>query len=408
MPDSSSKGSRQVVDDVDKPLHGITVLDFSQFLAGPVAAMRLADLGARVIKVERRGSGDFARGYDGAVRGLSSYFAWLNRSKESLTLDLRHPASAGILARLLPRADVFVQNLRPGLMESLGLDATSLEQRYPRLVVCDVTGYGSGGPYGGRKAYDLIVQCEVGLSSVTGSAAEPAKVGISIGDIAAGMYAFSGILAALYRRERTGIGGRVEVSLIDALAEWMAAPAYYAAYGGKEPARSGMLHATIAPYGPYATKDRQLVVLAVQTEDEWRRLTERVLRRPEIGTEPRFSSNALRVEHRDALEEIVSDAVERYDRDELLEALDAAQIARGTVNAVSNLWRHPQLDGRGRVVDIASPTGQIRALLPPIGLSDMEPRMDRIPALGEDNAPVLRDLGYDDAEIAGFAREGVI
>jgi len=292
------------------PLEGVTVVSLEQAVAAPFATRQLADLGARVIKVERPEVGDFARSLDRTVQGLSSHFVWLNRSKESLTLDLKKEGAREVLERHVGRADVFVQNLAPGAAGRLGFGARSLRERHPRLIVCDVSGYGSSGPYRDKKAYDLLVQCEAGLVSITGTEETPSKVGIAVADIAAGMYANSGILAALLRRERTGEGASLEVSLFEALGEWMGFPLYYAMYGGKEPPRSGARHASIAPYGPFECGDGEQIFFGIQNEREWERFCEAVLGRPEMAGDELFDDNSRRVENREALEEEISAILE--------------------------------------------------------------------------------------------------
>ncbi len=390
------------------PLDGITVVALEQAVAAPFATRHLADLGALVIKIERPGVGDFARGYDGAVRGLSSYFVWLNRSKESLTLDLKHPAAPEIMARLLDAADVFVQNLAPGATARLGLDAEALLARYPRLIVCDISGYGSTGPYRDKKAYDLLIQCETGLVSVTGTPEAPAKAGISVADIAAGTYAFSGILTALYRRERTGAGTSLDVSLFDALAEWMGAPLYVTAYGGAAPPRSGASHAAIAPYGPFETGDGRQVYLAVQHEREWQRFCAEVLEQPALADDPRFASNPQRVAQRDALHAAIDAIFHQLSIDEVVVRLDRAGIAYAHLNAVQDVLQHPQLSARDRWRVVDSPAGHLQALRPAITLRDAAPRMDPIPALGAQTDAILRALGYDERSIARLRAGGAL
>ena len=389
-------------------LEGITVVSLEQAVAAPFATRQLADLGARVVKVERPGSGDFARGYDRTVKGLSSHFVWLNRSKESLTLDLKHPEAATILKRLLERADVFVQNLAPGAAERLNFGADVLTARDPRLIVCNISGYGSSGPYRDKKAYDLLIQCETGLVSTTGTEDTPSKVGISAADIAAGMYAYSGILTALYRRERTGRGATLDVSLFDALGEWMGYPAYFTAYGGKPPARTGASHATIAPYGPFRTGDDKWVHLGIQNEREWARFCETVLQRPLLATDARFNNNAGRVEHRDALTGAIRKVFDKLARAEIVARLDRAQIANASMNTLREFWDHPQLAARDRWREIDSPAGRLKALLPPVIMNDVDVRMGAIPALGEHSEAVLRSLGYGDTQIAKLRAESVI
>ncbi len=390
------------------PLAGITVVALEQAVAAPFATRQLADLGARVIKVERPGVGDFARHYDETVRGMASYFVWLNRSKESLTLDLKHPEAGAIIHGLLAEADVFIQNLAPGAVERLGLGADELSARYPRLIICAISGYGSSGPYRDKKAYDLLVQCETGLVSITGSPETPSKVGISAADTAAGMYAYSGILSALYQRERTGEGAALEVSLFEALGEWMSHPAYYAVYGGHEPPRAGASHATIAPYGPFRCADGHEINLAVQNEREWERFCVQTLERPDVAADARFQTNARRVANRDALHAIINEVMSRLTVDEVVARLDQAQIANARMNTMHEFWEHPQLAARGRWREVGSPVGPLRALTPPVTQRGVEPRMDPIPAVGEHTEAILTALGYSAERISQFQAEGAI
>jgi itaconate CoA-transferase len=390
------------------PLEGITVVALEQAVAAPFATRQLADLGARVIKIERPGSGDFARGYDASVKGLSSHFVWLNRSKESLTLDLKKTEAAQILERLLAGTDVLVQNLAPGASARLGLDPTELRGRHPGLIVCSISGYGSTGPYGNRKAYDLLIQSETGLVSITGTAETPSKVGISIADIAAGMYAYSGILTALLIKQRTGEGAILEVSLLEALGEWMGYPLYYASCGGAAPARTGASHAAIAPYGPFETGDGGVTYLAVQNEREWLRFCEQVLERPELAADPRFRSNSERVRHRSALDEAIAQVFWQLSAGRVLERLEAAQIANARMNSVQEFAEHPQLAARNRWCQIDSPVGSLRALVPPVRIDGIDPVMNPVPGLGEHNGRILRELGYDTGIIDRWQRAGVI
>jgi itaconate CoA-transferase len=390
------------------PLEGITVVALEQAVAAPFATRQLADLGARVIKIERPGVGDFARGYEEAVRGMSAHFVWLNRSKESLTLDLKHPAAAAIVGGLLDRADVFIQNLAPGAADRLGLDADSLTTRYPRLIVCGISGYGTSGPYRDKKAYDLLVQCEVGVVSITGTPETPSKAGISVADLAGGLYAFSGILTALYQRERTGMGTALDVALFDALGEWMGYPAYYTAYGGRQPARSGANNAVIAPYGPFECGDGKTIFLGLQNSREWVRFCELVLAQPELATDARFDSNPKRVANREALHAIIDASFARFTAAEVIERLDQAGIANARLNSVQEFWDHPQLQARNRWRAVDSEVGMIKALLPPVDLQNVEPRMDPIPSLGAHTEPILHSLGYDGAAIRKLRSEGAI
>jgi itaconate CoA-transferase len=390
------------------PLTGLTVVSIEQAVAAPFATRQLADLGARVIKIERPDGGDFARGYDTTVKGLSSYFVWLNRSKESLTLDLKRPAARDVLERLIRRADVFVQNLAPGAAERLGTAAADLRERHPRLVAATISGYGTSGPYAQKKAYDLLVQSEVGLLSITGTEAEPSRVGISVADIAAGMYAFSGILAALLARSTSGQGATVDVSMFDALGEWMAPAAYYTEYGGTPPSRSGPHHASIAPYGPFDTGSGGPVYFAIQNAREWARFCADVLQQPGLAADPRFNSNARRVEHRDALHAAIAAVFRSLSRSEILDRLEAAQVASARMNSVAEFVAHPQLTARDRWRNVDSPAGPVAALIPPIDIAGVTPVMGSIPALGEHTAAILGELGYGPDTIDTWRREGAI
>jgi itaconate CoA-transferase len=390
------------------PLEGITIISLEQAVAAPFATRQLADLGARVVKIERPGVGDFARDYDETVRGMASHFVWLNRSKESLTLDLKHPQARQIIHRLLDDADVFMQNLAPGAAERLGLGPEVLAQRYPRLIVCGVSGYGASGPYRDKKAYDLLVQCETGLVSVTGTPETPSKVGISIADISAGMYAFTGILTALYQRERTGKGTVLDVSLFESLGEWMGYAAYFAAYSSTPPPRTGASHATIAPYGPFRAGDGKQVNLGLQNEREWAHFCTLVLEQPEMATDPRFDSNAKRVANREALHARIDAVFSQLTIEQVIARLDRAQIANARMNSMQEFWDHPQLQARERWREVGSPVGPLKALLPPVTMRDVEPRMDPIPALGEQTEQILRSLGYQDEQISRLRAERVI
>jgi itaconate CoA-transferase len=391
-----------------RPLDGLVVVTLEHAIAAPFCTRQLADLGARVIKVERPGSGDFARAYDTRVRGLSSHFVWTNRSKESLALDVKHPDAAGILAKLCAKADVLVQNLAPGAAARLGLSHDALAPKHPRLIVCDISGYGADGPHRDRKAYDLLIQSESGFVSTTGTPDEPAKAGCSIADIAAGMYAYSGILAALLERGRTGKGKRLDVSMLESMVEWMTFPLYYAFDGAAPPPRAGASHATIYPYGPFPAGDGGTVMLGLQNEREWQAFCEKVLRRRGLATDPRFDTNAKRSAARDALRALVVEAFAPLTRDEVVRRLDDAQIANANVNAMADVWRHPQLAARGRWVEVDTPAGRVPALLPPAASGADDARMDAVPALGAHTQAILAELGYDEAERARLAREGAI
>jgi itaconate CoA-transferase len=379
---------------VSAPLAGITVVSLEQAVAAPYATRQLADLGARVVKVERPQGGDFARDYDRTVHGESSYFVWLNRGKESLTVDLKQPGGRRIMDRLLESADVLVQNLAPGAAARMGLDANSVSRSHPRTITATISGYGQDGPWSDRKAYDLLVQAEAGLLSVTGSPAEVARTGVSIADIAAGMFTFSGILTALYTRATTGAVRAVSVSLFDALVEWMSQPLYYGRYGGTPPARTGAWHPTIAPYGPVTAGDGGTVLLAVQNPAEWQRLCEIVLNRRDLASDPRFATNPDRVAHRDELESIIAAAAARLSAEELEELLDRAGVAHARMNSVEQLWLHPVLAGRGRWCEIQTPGGAAGALRPPAALAGVDPVIGDVPALAEHSRKILRELGY--------------
>jgi itaconate CoA-transferase len=390
------------------PLQGVTVVSVEQAVAAPFATRQLADLGARVIKIERPDGGDFARGYDTTVKGLSSYFVWLNRSKESLTLDLKRPESAAVLTQLLSRADVFVQNLAPGAADRLGTAPAALRASHPRLIVCSVSGYGSSGPYAAKKAYDLLVQSEVGLVSVTGTDEAPAKVGISVADIAAGMYAYSGILTALLARATTGEGTSLEISLFDALTEWMGQPAYYTAYSGTPPPRSGANHASIAPYGPFRAGDDGWVYLGIQNAREWMRFCTDVLRRPELTADERFTTNRARVRNRAALHAAIESAFAVLTTAQVVDRLEGARIAWSRMNSVGEFLDHAQLAGRDAWREIGSPVGPLRALIPPVRMDGVEPAMGAVPSLGEHTDSILEELGVAPQTIAAWRAEGAI
>ena len=391
-----------------QPLEGITVIALEQAVAAPLATRHLADLGARVIKIERPGVGDFARAYDTTVRGLSSHFVWLNRSKQSMTLDVKAPEAPDVLARLFSSADVFVQNLAPGAAERLSLGAGELRQKYPKLIVCNLLGYGASGPYRDKKAYDLLIQSEAGLLSITGTEEQPCKSGISIADIAGGMYAYSAILTALLMRQRTGQGTTIEVSLLEALGEWMGYPVYYTKYGGKAPPRTGAAHATIAPYGPFQSGDQKPVFLSIQNEREWERFCRVVLERGELVRDPRFDSGPRRVANRRDLHLAIEEVFSRLTASEIIARLEEAQIANARMNSVQEFLEHPQLASRKRWREIDSPVGRLSALVPPAELADVEPVMGPIPSLGEHTNVILNEIGFDAATLAGWRQRGVI
>ena len=390
------------------PLDGVTVVTLEQAVAAPFATRQLADLGARVIKVERPQVGDFARAYDSTVKGLSSHFVWLNRSKESLTLDLKRPEASDVVSRLLERADVFVQNLAPGAAGRLRLDAGTLRAGRPELIVCDVSGYGATGPYRDKKAYDLLVQAEAGLVSITGTETESVKSSISVADIAAGMYAYSGVLTALFRRERTGSGATIEVSMLEALTEWMGFPLYYTMYGGAPPARSGARHAAIAPYGPFAGADGETVFLGLQNEREWVRFCEQVLQRPELAVDARFESNAKRVEQRLALEAEINSVFGKLNVEEIIARLELAKIANARMNTVAQLADHPQLAARQRWREVSTSVGSLRATLPPATIDGVEARFDAIPDIGANTDSIMEELGYSEDAVSAWREDGLI
>jgi itaconate CoA-transferase len=391
-----------------RPLDGITVISLEQAVAAPFTTRQLADLGARVIKIERPKVGDFARDYDATVKGMSSHFVWLNRSKESLTLDLKHSSATPILEKLLERADVVIQNLGPGAARRLGLGAESVLPKYPRLIVCDVSGYGDNGPYGSKKAYDLLVQAEAGVLSVTGTAETPSKVGISIADIATGMYAYSGILTALYQREKSGKGTRIEVTMLEALTEWMGYPLYYTHFSGTAPARTGPDHATIVPYGRYQTGDGKSIMLGLQNEREWAVFCEKVLLQPDLAQDPRYSSNSKRAAKRSEINALITEVFATLTTKQLIERLDASGIANARMNTPDEVWEHPQLKARDRWRRMDSPVGALATLLPAVTMPDFEARIDAVPALGEHTEHILNELGYTSGDIVALRKAGVV
>ncbi|GHE96071.1 dehydratase [Streptomyces spiralis] len=398
-----------VMDQLPLPLEGITVVAVEQAVSAPFATRQLADLGARVVKVERIDGGDFARGYDTAAGGLASHFVWCNRGKESIAVDLKDPRGLAVVRRLVADADVFVQNLAHGAAARLGLDAATLCAAHPRLIAVDISGYGSAGPYTDKRAYDMLVQCEAGLVSVTGTPEQPVKAGIPAADIAAAMYAFSGVLAALLRRATTGRGGPVEVSMLEALVEWMGHPLHHAMHGGAAPARTGLAHAVIAPYDAYGTADGGRVLLSVQNDREWRRLAEQVLDQPALGTDPAFATNAARVANRERTDALVAKALGALDADEAVARLEGAGVACARLRDVHEVAEHPQLAARERWREVGTPVGPLRALLPAITLpGGAEPRMGEVPALGQHTGMLLRAVGMAEDEIAALRRDGVV
>lgn len=390
------------------PLEGITVIALEHAVAAPFASRQLADLGARVIKVERPGKGDFARGYDTRARGLSSHFVWTNRSKESLTLDLKSKAGMGILHDLLKDADILVQNLAPGASDRIGLGFDTLHETHEKLIVCNISGYGPDGPETDRKAYDLLIQAEAGFLSITGTDAQPSKAGISVADIAAGMYAYTNILAALLQRGKTGKGVEINVSMLEALAEWIGYPMYYASDDATPPARAGAAHATIFPYGPFLAGDGKEVMLGLQNEREWSVFCRDILGAPALETDPRFATNTDRAAHKSELSAIIITAFSKWTSEEVIAKLSTAGIANARMNDMAGLWAHPQLAARKRWRVVETPVGPMPALLPPGGLGNSEPRMDSIPELGGDTLAILQSLGFKSEDIDVLKTQGVI
>lgn len=391
-----------------RPLDGITVVTLEHAIAAPFCTRQLADLGARVIKVERPGVGDFARAYDERVRGQASHFVWCNRSKESLTLDVKQRSAQEILEQLLEKADVLVQNLAPGASARLGLSYEALRGQHPRLIVCDISGYGEGGPYQDKKAYDLLIQSESGFLSITGTREEPSKAGCSIADIAAGMCAYSSILAALIQRGQTGRGCRIDVSMLESMVEWMSYPLYYAFEGAAPPPRTGGTHATIYPYGPFPSGDGKTVMLGLQNEREWARFCQDVLLRPELAHEERFSSNSKRVAARVPLRAIILEVFASLGAAQIIARLEQAEIANAQMNDMHDVWRHPQLKARARWTQVGTAAGPIPALLPPGTCNTFSPRMADVPALGEHTSAILRELGCSDTDIDSLRAAGVV
>ena len=392
-----------------QPLKGITVVTLEHAIAAPFATRQLADMGARVIKIERPGVGDFARGYDERVRGLASHFVWTNRSKESLTLDVKHTEAQKILMRLiLEEADVVVQNLAPGAAARLGLSYEALSKVKPGIIVCDISGYGSDGPYRDKKAYDLLIQSEAGFVSVTGTPETPSKAGPSIADIAAGMYAYTNIMAALMHRQQTGQGQRIDISMLESLGEWMNYPLYYAFEGAAPPQRTGASHATIYPYGPFAAGDGKTVMLGLQNEREWKVFCDKVLLQPAIAAEERFSTNAKRSAQRQELSALILQAFAPLTAEQVAQRLEDAGIANAQVNTMAEVWNHPQLKARGRWTEVDTPKGPVPALLPPGSWERGAARMDAVPALGQHTDAILTAMGYSNAQIATLREEAAI
>lgn len=390
------------------PLTGITVLALEHAIAAPLCTRQLADLGARVIKIERREEGDFARSYDDRVKGLSSHFVWTNRSKQSLTLDLKHDRAAEILQKLLPNVDVLVQNLAPKAAARMGLSFEALHGAFPRLIVCNISGYGEGGPYQNKKAYDLLVQAEAGFLSITGTAEQQVKSGISIADIAAGTQAHGAILAALIQRNQTGVGSRIDISMLEAMAEWMGFPLYYSFDGAEPPPRTGSDHASIYPYGVFTTADGKAILIGIQNQREWERLCTQILENSALASDLRFKTNIDRNRNRDALKGIIQNALSSLDSAELSTMLEKAEIAFASVNTMEAVWQHPQLQALKRFIDIDTPKGKVGSLLPPGNNSDFSPTLGPVPALGEHTYLILSELGFDEQAIGGLIDDRVV
>ncbi len=390
------------------PLAGIQVVSIEQAIAAPLCTRQLAELGARVIKIERRKSGDFARDYDSRVKGLSSHFVWTNRGKESLTLDLKKGEAQRILHKLLERADILVQNLAPSAASRLGLGYENLLESYPQLIVCNISGYGESGPYADRKAYDLLVQAEAGFLSVTGTPDLMAKSGISIADIAAGMQAQAAILAALIKRSKTGSGSKINISMLEAMVEWMGFPLYYAYDGAEPPVRSGNDHASIYPYGAFTTSDEKIVMVGLQNEREWQVFCGEVLQQPDLASDARFHTNSLRSNNREALRRIIQKQFSALSAEQLIAKLDQARIACANVNDMAAVWRHPQLRALQRIVEVGTPNGPVESFLPPGNNSSFQCQPGAVPDIGQHSVPILAELGFTENEIAHFETEEII
>ena len=389
------------------PLEGKLVLSIEQAIAAPFCTRQLADLGARVIKIERPGVGDLARGYDKRVDGIASYFVWMNRGKESLTLDMKSPESKAVLEALLPKVDIFVQNLAHGASERLGLGYENLKKYNEKIIVCDISGYGSGGPYSDKKAYDLLIQSESGLVSITGTPEDMVKVPISIADIASSMYAYSGILSALLYLEQTGKGSRVEISMLEALSEWMGYPIYYTYKGANPPERKGAFHASITPYGPYKVGDGSTVMFGLQAEHEWASFCKIVLENESLASHEDFKNNTMRTQNASKVREIIESAFRNLNREQVIERLEKAKIANGAVNTMQDVWNHAQLKSRNRWREIGTEVGRVPALLPPASNSNFEQRMGDVPSLGQHSEALLREFGLGD-RIAEFKEKKII
>ncbi len=390
------------------PLEGITVVSLEHAIAAPFCTRQLADMGARVIKIERPGVGDFARKYDERTRGMASHFVWTNRSKESLTLDLKHADAGPVLEQLLAQADVLVQNLAPGAAARMGLSFDALHAKFPKLIVCDISGYGEGGPYEKKKAYDLLIQSESGFVSVTGSAEEPSKAGCSIADISAGSYAYSSILNALLLRHKTGLGSHLDVSMLESMVEWMSFPMYYAFEGAAPPPRAGASHATIYPYGPFPVGDGNTIMLGLQNEREWVIFCEKVIEQKALAIDPEFDNNTKRTANRARLRAVIVELFSKMTIAQVEQKLEEAQIANARVNEMKDVWAHPQLKARNRWTEVQSPVGLLPALLPPATNNQFDARMDPIPGIGEHTRAILKELGVNEAAVARLLADKAI
>jgi len=404
MHTAASKGAKKG----PLPLEGITVVSLEHAIAAPFCTRQLADMGARVIKIERPGVGDFARKYDERTRGMASHFVWTNRSKESLTLDLKHADAGPVLEQLLAQADVLVQNLAPGAAARMGLSFDALHAKFPKLIVCDISGYGEGGPYETKKAYDLLIQSESGFVSVTGSAEEPSKAGCSIADISAGSYAYSSILNALLLRHKTGLGSHLDVSMLESMVEWMSFPMYYAFEGAAPPPRAGASHATIYPYGPFPVGDGNTIMLGLQNEREWVIFCEKVIEQKALAIDPEFDNNTKRTANRARLRAVIVELFSKMTIAQVEQKLEEAQIANARVNEMKDVWAHPQLKARNRWTEVQSPVGLLPALLPPATNNQFDARMDPIPGIGEHTQAILKELGVDEAAVARLAADKAI
>ncbi|UCH47103.1 MAG: CoA transferase [Betaproteobacteria bacterium] len=391
-----------------RPLEGVTVVALEHVIAGPFCTRQLADLGARVIKIERPGVGDPTRAYDDRVNGLASHFVWTNRSKESITLNLKQDEAKEVVLKLLEKADVLLQNLAPGAAARMGFSYDALKDRFPRLIVCDISGYGADGPYRDKKAYDLLIQAESGLVSITGSPETPSKAGCSIVDISAGMYAYSNILAALIQRGKTGKGCNIDISMLESMCEWMSFPLYYAYEGAPPPPRTGASHATIYPYGPFEAGDGSVVMVGLQNEREWAVFCDKVLEKPELKSDERFSSATRRSDARQALNQIIVEAFSGMTGEQVVARLDEAKIGNSSMNDMAHVWNHKQLAARERWAEVDTTAGKVKAMMPPGMPEDFEPRMDAVPGVGEHTDAILAELGYGEKQIARLRKTGAV